>query len=263
MVDNRKAEFTYGYYKEFICSLREVYDFTTFREGKKVVKTDRPLLLMRHDIDMDLEAAIRMSSIEKSLGIFSTYFFMVRCPLYNVFSSSGAELVKEILAAGHQLGLHFDCALYRDITVDKLNAYISKECELLERFFAHPVAAVSFHRPGRLELSGVELEKWPNTYEKVFLEKFKYFSDSRGIWKHGNPIESEAFYKRENLHILVHPIWWASEPMSPSKKLLVLVQEINRRSEQYLSENCQVWNKAIRLGGGSSPCCKGRGRGHE
>jgi hypothetical protein len=255
MLENRKTEFTYDYYKEFICCLREVCDFTSFYEGKKIVGTDRPLVLMRHDIDMDLEAAVRMSSLEKNLGIFSTYFFMVRCPLYNVFSSTGAEMVREILAAGHQLGLHFDCALYQDITVDKLNTYISKECELLEQFFGRPVGAVSFHRPGHLELSGVELEKWPNSYERVFLEKFKYFSDSRGIWGHGNPIESEAFYKRENLHVLTHPIWWTSAPMSPSKKLLLLVQQINQRSEQYLSENCQVWNEAIRLDGGSSRAC--------
>jgi hypothetical protein len=256
MVEKRKREFTYDYYKEFIGCLREVYDFTTFCEGKKIVETDRPLVIMRHDIDMDLEAAVRMSSLEKGLGIFSTYFFMMRCPLYNVFSSSGAELVKEILAAGHQLGLHFDCALYQDITVDKLDTYISKECELLERFLEHPVSVVSFHRPGHLELSGVKLEKWPNSYEKVFLQKFKYFSDSRGIWGHGNPIESDAFHKRENLHILTHPIWWTSAPMSPRKKLLILVQQIKQRSEQYLSENCQVWNKAIQLDGGSSRACR-------
>ena len=87
-------------------------------EGKKIVGADRPLVIMRHDIDMDLEAALKISSLEKDLGIHSTYFFMVCCPLYNVFSSNGAEQVKEILAAGHHFGLHFDCALYQDITVD-------------------------------------------------------------------------------------------------------------------------------------------------
>jgi hypothetical protein len=252
MTENRRAEFTYDYYREFICYLREVYAFTTFHDGKKSIVSDGPLVIMRHDIDMDLEAAVRMSSVEKDLGIFSNYFFMVRCPLYNVFSSHGAELVKETLAAGHQLGLHFDCAQYQDITVDKLNTYISRECELLEQFFGQRVSAISFHRPGRLELSGVKLEKWPNSYERVFLEKFKYFSDSRGVWGHGNPIESEAFYERDNLHICIHPVWWTSTPMSPRKKLVILVEQIRRRSEEYLSENCQVWNEALRPDGGIS-----------
>jgi len=244
MLESPRQEFTYNYYSEFVSRLHEVYQFITFSEGKRDQETDSPLLIMRHDIDMDLEAALRLSLLEKELGIHSTYFFLIRCPLYNVFDGTTAEQVKQILAAGHHCGLHFDCSLYPDITVNNLNYYVSKECDLLERFFQCPVDAISFHRPGHLELSGVELEKWPNSYERVFLEKFKYFSDSRGIWRHGNPIESENFYKRENLHILTHPIWWTSEPMNPRKKLLILVHQINHRSEEYISENCQVWNEA-------------------
>ncbi len=245
MVEDRREKFTYDYYKEFVRCLREVYQFTSFREGK--VDCTPPKLIMRHDIDMDLEAAHRMSSLEKELGIHSTYFFMVRCPLYNVFSSKGSGQVKEILADGHHFGLHFDCSLYQDISADKLSYYISKECSLLEDFFDHQVEAISFHRPGPLELSGVELGKWPQTYERVFLERFKYFSDSRGSWAYGHPIESEAFSKRENLHILVHPVWWTKSPTTPHECLVSLVQQISHRSEQYISENCQVWNEGRQL----------------
>ena len=242
MIEKRRSRFTYDYYKEFISCLHEAYHLTTFQEGKRTKEIDKPLLIMRHDIDMELEAALKMSSLEKDMGIHSTYFFMVRCPLYNVFSSDGSEQVKQILVAGHHFGLHFDCALYEDISVDNLSYYISRECQLLEQFFDHPVDAVSFHRPGRLELSGVELERWPNSYERVFTEKFDYFSDSRGNWARGDPLRSDAFFKRKNLHILTHPIWWTAAPMSPYDRLVSLVQQIGSRTEQYISENCQVWN---------------------
>ncbi len=192
---------------------------------------------------MDLEAALRMSSLEKDLEIHATYFFMVRCPFYNVFSGNGAEQVKQILADGHHFGLHFNCSLYEAISVDNLNYYISRECELLEKFFARPIEAISFHRPSRLELGGVELERWPNSYERVFLEKFKYFSDSRGTWAYGHPMESEAFSKRENLHILVHPLWWTDIPVAPYERLVGLIEQIGYRAEQYVSEDCQVWNE--------------------
>lgn len=249
MVENMRGKFTYDYYKEFVCRLREVYHFTTFQEGKRIKGADSPLVIMRHDIDMDLAAAVRMSLLEKDLGIHSTYFFMVRCPLYNVFSSTGADQVRQILAAGHHFGLHFDCSLYEDISVDNLNYYISRECELLKQFFEHPVEAVSFHRPGQLELSSVELKRWPNSYERVFLEKFEYFSDSRGNWARGNPLDSEAFAKRRNLHILAHPMWWTVAPMTPYDGLVSVVQSIKERSEQYVSENCQVWNEVKHRGG--------------
>ena len=248
MVGHKREEFTYDYYREFIYHLREVCQFTTFREGKRITGgVDKPLVIMRHDIDMDLEAALRMASLEKDLRIDSTYFFMVRCSLYNVFSSNGSEQVKQILVAGHHFGLHFDCSIYEDISADNLNRYISKECQLLEQFFEQPVEAISFHRPGRLELSGVELEKWPNSYERVFVEEFEYFSDSRGNWARGNPLESEAFFNRKNFHILVHPIWWTVAPMSTWECLISLVQRIRHQTEQYLSENCEVWSKAKQL----------------
>lgn len=244
-----REQFTYGYYQKFVPRLCEFYSFTTFQEGKKMTgETTRPLVLMRHDIDMDLEAALKMASLENKLGVSATYFFMVRCPLYNVFSSQGAKQVNDILAYGHHLGLHFDCALYEDISIGNLNDYILKECRLLEDFFNRPAEAVSFHRPGPLELSGIELERWPNTYEKIFSTRFKYFSDSRGVWAYGHPLDSEAFNKRENLHIAIHPIWWTAAPMSPYESLVELVQRIGRRSEQYISENCQVWNQARQLG---------------
>jgi len=248
-IGNRKGRFTYDYYREFVSRLCEFYRFVTFDEGRKKPCADSPILIMRHDIDMDLEAALRMSRLEKELGVHTTYFFMVRCPLYNVFSHDGAEQVRQILADGHHLGLHFDCALYQDITRDRLNDYVSREVDLLVGLFQCPVEAISFHRPGRLELGGVELERWPNSYERVFLNEFEYFSDSRGIWARGNPLDSEAFAKRKNLHILTHPIWWHEAPMTPYECLVGLVQRIGRRSEQYISENCQVWNDGIKLKG--------------
>ena len=243
MVENERHIFTLSYYEEFVSRLCEAYSFTTLQEGKKVTDGDRPLVIMRHDIDMDLEAALRISLIEKKHGIRTTYFFMVGCPLYNVFSPSVAAQVHEILAGKHHMGLHFDCSIYKDISHSNLNYYILKESQLLEQFFDHPVEAVSFHRPGHFELSGVELDKWPNSYERVFLEKFEYFSDSRGNWARGNPLESEAFFRRKNLHILVHPVWWTEAPTTPYERLVSLVQHIGQRNEQYISENCQVWNK--------------------
>jgi hypothetical protein len=239
MQDERHS-FTLSYYEEFLSRLAEVYRFVTFQEGK----TDAapPRLILRHDIDMSLESAIEMSSREKKLGISATYFFMVRCPLYNVFSRSGAEQVKRILETGH-LGLHFDCSIYDDISMENLSRYVLKESALLEAFFDRPVEAVSFHRPGTLELSGVELDKWPNSYEKVFLEKFEYFSDSRSRWARGNPLDSEAFMKKKNLHILVHPEWWAAAPATPYERLTSVLQDIERRSEEYISENCDVWKE--------------------
>ena len=238
-------QFTYDHYRKLINSLLENYSFTTFQDAAKEESQNEtgPLVIMRHDIDMELEAAVNISLVEQSLGVKSTYFFMVRCPLYNVFSGIGSEQVSRILEAGHHLGLHFDCALYNNISTTNIEEYISKECQLLENFFGQKVEAISFHRPGQMELNGITLEKWPNAYEEVFTKDFEYFSDSRGNWGRGNPVDSAAFSNLKNLHILTHPIWWTDIAMEPYDRLIRLTQQIGKRTEQYLSQNCQVWDR--------------------
>jgi len=104
-VENERQTFTLSYYEGFLHRLSEIYRFITFQEGK--ANHTLPQLIMRHDIDMDLESALRMSSLETGLGLTATYFFMVRNPLYNVFSSSGSEQVRQILANGHHFGASY------------------------------------------------------------------------------------------------------------------------------------------------------------
>jgi len=247
MAGNGRERFTYDYYKHFLSRLRETHRLITFDHGKGIVgESDEPLLILRHDIDVDLEAAVMVSSLEKDLGIHSTYFFMVSCPLYNVFSAKGAEQIKQILAAGHHFGLHFDCAVYEDISAHNLNDYVEEECHLLEHFFKKSIEAVSFHRPpsAGFEVRNVELKRLPHSYEPVFDgDKFQYFADSRGNWAKGDPLESPEFLTRKNLHLCIHPIWWTMEPKTPLECLVDLVQRIGNRSEQYIAENCQVWNE--------------------
>ncbi|MFC1848306.1 hypothetical protein ACFLXV_03235 [Chloroflexota bacterium] len=244
MMGNGRERFTYRYYEEFLHEFRQYYQFTTFAEAKRIVgEVDDPLLIMRHDIDMDLEAASHMAAIENSLGIKTTYFFMVRCSLYNIFSRIGAEQVRQMLDYGHHFGLHFDCANYDHISSDNLDYYVSQECHLLEDFFGQSIEAVDFHRPSKEVQSGVQLRTVPNCYEESFRNLFEYFSDSRGIWRFGNPLESEAFFKRTHLHVCIHPIWWSEEPKDPIDCLVELVKRIGNRTERYLSQNCQVWGE--------------------
>jgi hypothetical protein len=253
LAENNKEEFTYAYYQEFVKRLSRNYRFITFPEGRDIMSNpepplhpDRPLAIMRHDIDMDLYSALNMSLLEKALGLSATYFFMVTCPIYNVFSPTGSAQVRQILSVGHHLGLHYDLPACGDISLESLNAAIARECTLLEDFFLRPVEAVSFHRWGSWHLSDIILDNRPHTYEKLFLEKFQYFSDSRSRWARGNPVKSEAFLKKANLHLLVHPIWWGDDVMTPFERLTNLVDKVTSRAEQYLAENCDVWNKGAK-----------------
>ena len=256
---NGRERFTYRYYLEFICLLREAYTCITFQEGREIGRgRSTGLMILRHDVDMDLESAVRLSSLEKECGVNSTYFFMVSSQLYNVCNREGRRRVQEILNCGHCFGLHFDCAAYEDMSLQTLNAHVLRECQVLEDFFGRSIQAVSFHRPGPFEMNDIRLDRLPHAYEPLFRERFEYFSDSRGVWARGNPIASDAFTQGMNLHLCIHPIWWSEEPKDEVQCLVDFFSRNTARNDDYLGKTCQVWRREQERPAQATPGNRGR-----
>lgn len=241
--------FTYDYYRQFLEQLlNRKYNFISFKEGKELfyrreLTGQNSQLIMRHDIDMDIRSALNLAKIERECNIKSTFFVMVSCPIYNIFEANNSDCLREIMDIGHHVGLHFDCENYNNLSVDNVELYIEKECRVLETILNQPVDSISFHRPGTFELNNVKLKKYSNSYEKIFLECYSYFSDSRCRWARGNPLISQEFQTNKNLQILVHPIWWQNIEVNPYERLLNIVLAARRKTEVYLAQNCSVWNE--------------------
>lgn len=241
----RATDFTDEGYRGMIGGLKAAgYRFLCFPEAERALAARSPFVLMRHDIDISLEAALHLAEIESQMEIRATYFFMVRTEFYNLLSRDGSAIVGRILGLGHHLGLHFDCAAYpSDAGVESLAAACRREAKLLESWFDQPVSAVSYHRPGPQVLSGDPAlsAPWHHTYQTLFTGPITYLSDSRGAWRNGGPLASEALRKGAPLHILVHPIWWNPLPVSPFE---VLERDLDRRRNQFQEEmarNCGVY----------------------
>lgn len=247
MTESAEHSFTYAHYRELLRAFTgKGYRFIGFTEAAGCLRDHRPFVLMRHDIDFELESAMRMAEVETDAGITATYFFMIRTPHYNVFSEPGSEAVRAILDRGHRLGLHFDCAAYTDRnSVNELAEAGRVEADMLEQWFGHAVEVVSYHRPSSLVLSGApELSKpRVHTYMKEFTVPIYYVSDSRGRWAHGHPLESAAVQDGKPVHILVHPIWWTIEPDAPFDKLVKYRDRCMDRLEWSMAKNCHVYRR--------------------
>ena len=89
-------------------------------------------IILRHDVDLDLYPAYKISQIEKQLGIKSTFFIMTSCQNYNPLSATNRKLLKDIQNDGHEIGLHFDPSIYHDCSIKDLNKKAKKEILLLE-----------------------------------------------------------------------------------------------------------------------------------
>lgn len=202
-------DFTYHNYKKLLTTLAADYEFIPFSRAKYASERVERKVLLRHDIDQSIDKAEKMAKIESDLGISSTFFLFLKSPFYNIFSHQEELQIRKIIDHNHYIGLHFDYTKASFKTISQISYQIKKEAEFLENYFNIKLDAVSFHRPFSLDFfNKLELSLYPHTYEKIFVENFKYFSDSRGRWRFGHPLESNEYQQRNNLHLLIHPLWW-------------------------------------------------------
>jgi hypothetical protein len=196
-------------------------------------------LVLRHDVDFSLAAALTMAEGEAERGIEATYFVLLRTEFYNPLSGAGLAALERI-AALHAIGLHFDAALYaRD--AGALDAAAARECDLLGQVIGRPVELVSYHRPGAGGAGETErLGGRLNVYGARFVRAMGYCSDSRGGWHHGHPLEHAAIRAGRALHLLVHPFWWQAPALAPEERLRRFLEERGTFLDGELARHCTI-----------------------
>jgi hypothetical protein len=199
-------------------------------------------LILRHDVDMDLGAAVSMAELEAEIGVASTYYVLMRSELYNPASPRNSAAIQRLLALGHDVGLHFDASLYDDDHAVQTNAIIS-EREALTALSGVKVRSFSFHRPATSLIGAPSpISDLIAAYAPRFFDEFAYVSDSRGGWHYGHPLEHEKVKRRVGLHLLTHPIWWVNNGDVPQTKLNQLVTDHTRDYQLELAANCKSYS---------------------
>lgn len=225
-------------------------DYTTkfFNEANRSGRE----LILRHDIDVDLEKAYGMALIEKKYGIKTTYFIFIRSPFYNIFDRFNSDFIRGISDLGHQIGLHFDETYYGIEDVESIKRNVDNEVKILKDYFDANVFAVSFHRPSKfLMQSDIKLNNnLINTYARNFTEGFKYVSDSRRMWKEGCFCRffekaSPDYYKHNRIQALVHPVWWTDKSLGTQETIERFFIEKMKHIDNELGKNIQVYKRIL------------------
>ena len=144
-------------------------------------------LLLRHDVDLSLRAALAVAELEAELEAPATYLLMTRSEFYNLDAPSGEAAIDRLRRLGHRVGLH---AVYPDAGRD-------------ERF--DPVLA--WHNPDPDYLTA-PVEGFVNAMQPGFFDPEHYRSDSNQRWRHSCPHDALARREFEWLQLLVHPEIW-------------------------------------------------------
>lgn len=144
-------------------------------------------LILRHDVDLSLDAGLRLAEVEAESGAAATYFLMTQSVFYNLESPEGRRAVNRLRELGHAVGLHA----------------VWPGAELDERF--DPV--VAWHNPNPDYMSE-PLDGVVNVMQPPFFDPEHYRSDSNQRWRHGCPHEALARGEFEWLQLLTHPEIW-------------------------------------------------------
>lgn len=235
------------YYIQLIESAKRMgYDFQSFTdiEGDNMSKS----FLLRHDIDVDLEAAVYMAEVEFSLGIKSTYFLMLRSPVYNLLSRHNADFVNRIIDMGHYIGVHYDGG-YEQNTAKDLSENVLSEARIISDIFNIEINAVSFHQPSKEILeSNIFIDGLINTYNKEQMKGYEYISDSNASFTGKDPIKLINNNKVNKIQLLVHPMWWFYTMKNFSTEeiwRMSLINNLDKTQNQLLATERAYGEKSI------------------
>jgi hypothetical protein len=144
-------------------------------------------LLLRHDVDLSLDAALRLAELEAEAGASATYFLMTESVFYNLASTEGVAATSRLRELGHRVGLH---AVYPNARLD-------------ERF--DPV--VAWHNPDPGYMSQ-PIDGAVNVMQEGYFDPPTYRSDSNHRWRFGCPHEELRAGSFAWLQLLTHPEIW-------------------------------------------------------
>ncbi len=202
-------DFDLDSYGKMISKIKNLGYKIVFFEDLDVQKTH---MILRHDVDISLESALKMAIYEANQNFYSTYFILLRSEMYNIYSYYGTEIIKRILSLGHRIGIHFDNSIYRDEDSNSIDKNCEKECSAFQAWFDIDITSISFHKPSKYLISlDKKIAGRINTYQSLYFKEILYCSDSRGDWYYGDPIKSIKGKNNQAIQLLTHPIWWDTE----------------------------------------------------
>jgi len=236
------SEFSYSEYKNIL----KAFDgrWTMFHEV-----SDRPFVLMRHDVEFSVHRAYTLGKFEAENSVKSTYNFQVCCETYNIESNINSEKVIELRKNGHEIGLHFYAGHIENQDVNELIINLHKQKDILERAIGIEISTFSFHRPKQwmLEIREDMIGGMLNQYGNSFFEysndpqKIKYLADSRHSWDYGYP---QDFTDWRRLQILTHPDEWSINGLNEKDNFLEIKAELTQTiSDAFLAESPRNFSK--------------------
>jgi hypothetical protein len=207
-----KCAFELAHYGELLAAAKSGgYRFAVF--DREPAPGD---LLLRHDVDLSLDAALTLAGVEAEAGVQATYFLMTQSIFYNLASPEGEHALGRLRELGHSVGLH---AVYPRLELD-------------DRFDR----VVAWHNPDP-EFMREPLDGAVNAMQPGYFDPDHYRSDSNQHWRSGCPHEELAAGSFEWLQLLTHPEIWAYPGETMRETMLAMLEAERGRDLERLADD--------------------------
>jgi hypothetical protein len=204
--------FELGHYAELLdAATAGGYRFAFFDQSP-----ERGDVFLRHDVDLSLDAALRMAELEARAGVGATYFLMTQSVFYNLASPEGLRALNRLRELGHVVGLHA----------------VWPGAELDERF--DPI--IAWHNPDPDYMSE-PVNGAVNVMQAPYFDPDHYRSDSNHRWQHGCPHEALARGEFEWLQLLIHPEIWVYPGSTMRETMSAMLDAERERRFELLAED--------------------------
>jgi hypothetical protein len=235
--------FSYEAYRAFLRDARAAIDIFPLRDWR-----GQPGMILRHDVDLDVEPAFRLAEVEAATGTRSTYFILTSAHTYNPASPANRRMLRAMAERGFEIGLHFDPTVHADAADDLLAGKASAEAAWLEDIVGQPVRSVSLHNPsihGRYPL----FSGFVNAYDPRIFSAECYASDSRMLLACDPALIVERARTRTT-QLLLHPEHFAEATPEYPQPMVDYILRLSDSVHELFSVNT---NYASRVGGTLRP----------
>lgn len=221
---------SYEVYRQIIRGIKSTEKNMTYAEaiGKSA------FVIMRHDVEFSIERAYKMSLVESEEAFSSTYFVQITNNSYNAFSKTSIDMIKDMAARGHTIGLHYH--LNGELNPILVRDGVRDQLRIMSEMLGMEINCYSFHRPVKeVYYYNISIPYTINAYSKEFFTyaenvkdddilDVKYIADSKHRWNYGYP-DYKTLMKYDKVQILVHPFSWTEEGYENLDNFRSLIRE--------------------------------------
>lgn len=230
-------DFTLKSYMKLLQYLNQIYKIVPFRE---IPQRDIPYLILRHDVDVSLPAALKMALMERDLGIRSTYFVSFSSRFYNMLDARAhnIDVLKQISKLGHEIGLHYHPSQFRSYGRN-MNETLEIEMQLLEHLLGRKVYSIARHGPWDRDpfatIKGYINANHPRLRKDLFVH------DSCRAWTRLQGLSKLLNDPPRRVQLLTHPENWQEDKIDREALLERFIQSLEKESSTLREKMKKRW----------------------